>query len=118
MPTKTQELAIAIRGTMPVEPSAPPLNAIVDPALRLYADSLATSLLGPAPVAATPPGAPGALTVAYPTPWVPAPGPHLAAASTGTLPSPSDAVPCQVHVDGSGDIHIFNGTAWKKLTVT
>jgi hypothetical protein len=115
MPTKVEALAAAVRGTMPPEPSAPPTNVVVDPALRLYADSLAAALLGTVPPVATPPGVPGALTAAYPVPVPPTPGPHLAAASTGTLPSPADAVRCQIHVDVAGNAWVFNGTAWRQL---
>jgi len=114
MPTKVETLAAAIRGTMPPEPSA--LPPLVDPALRLYSDSMAAALLGPLPAPATPPGVPGTLTASYPTPVVPAgPGPHLAAASHGTLPSPGDSVVCQIHIDGSGNAWVFTGAMWRKL---
>ena len=116
MPNKVAELAAAIRGTMPPEPSlVPPL---VDVPLRLYADSMAAALLGPLPAPATPPGVPGALTASYPAPWAPSVGPHLVACSHGALPSPSDATLGQLHVSQDGSFHLFNGTAWKTLTVT
>jgi hypothetical protein len=115
MTTKQAALAAAIHGTMPLEPSPAPVPALVDLPLRLYCDSMAEALLGTAPPAATPPGAPGVLTAAYPSPVAPTPGPHVAAASNGTLPATTDAVLCQIHVDASGNAHVFNGTVWKKL---
>jgi hypothetical protein len=116
MPTKLEELAAVLRGTMPPEPG---LAAPVDPSLRLYCDTLAAALLGALPALVTPPGVPGALTASYPTPWVVTPGPHLVACSTGAaLPAGPDAVKGQLHVKNDGTLHIWNGTAWKHLTVT
>lgn len=120
MPTKIEALAAAIRGTMPVEPtSPPPFNLTADPLLRLYSDTMAAALLGPLPAPATPPGVPGAMTVAYPTPLVPpSAGPHIAACSTGaSLPSTGDAVKGQIHVKDNGDVHIFTGSVWKQMTL-
>lgn len=117
MPTKVQELAAAIRGTMPPE-GIPPFNVLVDPLVRVYADTMAGALIGPLPAVANPPGAP--LPPVYPLPPTPpTPGPHLVACSSGpSLPATSDAVKGQIHIMVDGTFHIFSGSAWKTITVT